>query len=296
MVQLCGFLSYDYTILRVLSFLSAGGLMVAHTGRKFFVGWFWACSFAVANILALYFILREKYSLDLRGLNEEQLCIFHTYFEPFHISPLEYKQVLKVGKFITMNRGETLTVSGLICDKVFLVLEGQCVVLNNDECPQTIGIISGGHQRSFVGEIALIDDTQDEATATVKTNSEKTRLLYWDVMKLKYLLTHCQADLRVKLINVFTASMKIKLMDFNANFHVEKSIEYKQKTLETVVQMLLIAKKKLKITESEKVNSCQFLIEENEVIELSVDERIFLNEYIKLKQIGDGEVLSNMQI
>eukprot|EP01084_Bolivina_argentea_P315737 547114_1 len=295
MFQFIGFLSYDYTFLRILSLLSASGLMVAHTGRKFFVGWFWACSFAVANIVALYFILREKYSLDLRGLNEEELAIYHTYFEPFIISPLEYKHILSIGKFITMNRGETLTVSGLICDKVFLILYGQCVVLNNDDQPQTIGIISGGHQRSFVGEIALIDDTQDAATATVKTNSEKTRLLYWDVNRLKYLLTHCQSELRVKLINVFTTSMKIKLMDFNANFNVEKSIEFKQKTLETIIQMLLICKCKLKITESEKVDCCQFLMEENEIIELSVDERMFLNEYIKLKQISDGFAKSLMK-
>ena len=55
--QFLGFLSYDFILLRCFSLLSASGLMIAHRGRSFFVGWFWCFSFATANIIALYFML-----------------------------------------------------------------------------------------------------------------------------------------------------------------------------------------------------------------------------------------------
>lgn len=153
MVQFIGFLSYDYMLLRVLSLLSASGLMIAHTGRRFFVGWFWAFSFASANIIALWYMLREKYSHDLGGLTQEQAQIYFTYFEPFAITPLEYKQIAKIGHFVTMKRGETLTIHGLISDNVFLLLSGQCIVIN--DAGETVGIISGGTKKSFVGEIGM---------------------------------------------------------------------------------------------------------------------------------------------
>lgn len=152
--QFLGFLSYDFILLRALSLISASGLMVAHTGRRFFVGWFWAFSFAIANIIALYYMLREKYSHDLRGLNQEESFIYHNFFKPFSITALEYKQIIKYGNFITLQRGETLTVCGLISDKVFLLLSGQCLVLNHKN--HTVGIISGGHKKSFVGEIGKL--------------------------------------------------------------------------------------------------------------------------------------------
>eukprot|EP01083_Nonionella_stella_P140442 430702_1 len=287
LVQFLGFLSYDPIILRAFSFTSAAGLMVAHTGRKFFVGWFWAFSFAFANGIALYVFLREKYSWDVSSLTEEESFIYSAFFEPFGIAPLEYKQIIRIGHFINMNRGETLTLSGLICDKVFLLLSGQCVVINDNS--EAIGTISGGHKKSFVGEIALIDDTQDEATATVRTNSETSRLLYWNVNELKHLLKNSKAEFRVKLINVFTASMKVKLLDLNANIDVEKSIAFKQQNFETLVQMLLISKGKLRIKDSdniEHINAKALVIEERDMVELHVDEELFLDEYIKQKQIS----------
>lgn len=76
-------------------------------------------------------------------------------------------------------------------------------------------------------------------------------------------------------------------MDFNANFNVEKSIKFKQECLESLVQMMLITKGKLKITESEMVNKCEILMDKDERITLDVDEQIFLREYIKQKQITD---------
>ena len=187
LVQFVGFLSYDFILLRALSLISATGLMVAHRGRRFFVGWFWAFSVAIANVVALYIMLREKYSHNLSGLSKEESFIYHTFFEAFNITPLEYKTVIKMGHFKTMPRGETLTVHGLIGDKVFVILSGQCLVLNDNN--EVVGVISGGNQKSFVGEIALIDETQDEATATVKTNSEFCRILYWNVDDMK--LTIC---------------------------------------------------------------------------------------------------------
>ena len=153
LVQFLGFLSYDFILLRFLSLLSAGGLMIAHRGRRFFVGWFWAFSFATANVVALYIMLREKYSQDLGGLNNEEATIYHTFFEPFQITPLEYKQIIKLAHITTMPRGETLTICGLVGDKVFLLLSGQCLVVNDDG--DTVGLISGGSKKSFVGEIGM---------------------------------------------------------------------------------------------------------------------------------------------
>jgi len=284
--QFLGFLSYDYMLLRALSLLSASGMMVAHTGRRFFVGWFWALSFATANIIALWYMLREKYSHDLGGLSQEEAQIFKTYFEPFQITPLEYKQIVKCGQFVTMKRGETLTVHGLISENVFLLLKGQCIVLN--DLGESIGVISGGNKRSFVGEIALIDDTQDEATATVKTDSEQCRLLIFKVDDMKYLLKNSKAELRVKLTNVFTSSMKLKLMAFNANFNVEKSIEFNQNALESLVQMLLISKGKIEISENdEDEGTCKFLKGDDEIISLTLEEHVFLSQYIDRKEIND---------
>lgn len=76
-------------------------------------------------------------------------------------------------------------------------------------------------------------------------------------------------------------------MDFNENFNIEKSQLFKQQNFESIIQMMLITKGKLKITESEKIDKCQFLIEDDERIKLDVDEQIFLNQYIKQKQLND---------
>ena len=84
------------------------------------------------------------------------------------------------------------------------------------------------------------------------------RIVFWDVDDIKYLLHHSKADFRVKLINVFTASMKIKLMDFNENYNIEKSQLFKEQCLESIIQMMLITKGKLKITESDAVDKCHY--------------------------------------
>ena len=288
LVQFIGFMSYDFMFLRCLSLISASGLMIAHYGRQFFVGWFWAMTLFMANIFTLYYMLKEKYSLNLSELNDEEQFIFHQFFKPFDIRPMEYKHFLKIGHFQTVSKGETLTIKDLICDKVYLIIKGQCVVVN--EFNERIGQISGGNRKSFVGEIALIDDTQDVATATVSTSSEETRLLYWNVDDLKWFLSHSQAELRVKLINVFTASMKMKLMGLNANFKVEKSVEFKQKNFVSIVQMLLIGKKKLKVSESGSVDDAEVMIEEEGMIELSVDEQLFLTQYAQQHQLSDSFV------
>ena len=294
LVQFIGFLSYDFMFLRCLSLISSTGLMIAHYGRQFFVGWFWAMALFMANIFTLYHMLREKYSLDMGGLTAEEESIYSQFFKPFAISPLEYKHILKIGQFEDVGRGETLTVKGLICDKLFFIVSGQCVVLNG--LNEQIGVIVGGNKKAFVGEIALIDDTQDVATATVKTNTEKTRLLYWDVDELKYFLSHSKAELRVKVINVFTASMKMKLMGLNANFNVEKSIQFKRKNFIGLVQMLLISKGKLKMAESVNVDKVEFVIgDSDEKIQLSVDEQMYLMQYAKQHQIDEQFVNETME-
>lgn len=281
-VQFLGFLSYDYTVLRVLSLTSASGLMIAQAGRRFFVGWFWAFSFAVANAVAIAHLLREKYSSSTAGLSAEETRIFHTFFEPFDVHSLEYRAIVKCGSFVSLPRGSTLTVAGLVSDKVFLLLEGQCVVLNGDG--ERIGVISGGTKKSFLGEIALIDESQDVATATVRTDSEQCRFLIWSVDDLQYFLKQTKAESRVKLTNVFTSSMKEKLMAWNANFNVEKSIAFKQNAFEAVVEMLVIAKGAQNSGDDDGV-----------IVLLSEEEQAFLNAQAKEREVNDVVVAGLMQ-
>ena len=141
---------------------------------------------------------------------------------------------------------------------------------------------------------ALIDDTQDEATATVKTDSEQCRVLLFNVEDMKYFLRNTKAELRVKLTNVFTSSMKLKLLAFNAKFNVETSIQYDQNALESIVQMLLISKGKIEILEDQvreederKNRKYKLLVDDEETISLNAEEQLFLSQYIDDKQIND---------
>ena len=135
---------------------------------------------------------------------------------------------------------------------------------------------------------ALIDDTQDEATATVTTDSEQCRLLIFNVDDMKYFLSSIKAELRVKLTNVFTSSMKLKLMAFNDNFNVEKSIEFNQNALESLVQLLLISKGKIEIMDNEEdEGKCKFLVGDEETFSLTVEEHVFLNHFIDQKELND---------
>lgn len=77
-------------------------------------------------------------------------------------------------------------------------------------------------------------------------------------------------------------------MDFNENFNIEKSTQFKQQCLESIIQMMLITKGKLKITESETVDKCEFLIGKDEMIPLDIDEQLFISQYVKQKQISDS--------
>lgn len=87
--------------------------------------------------------------------------------------------------------------------------------------------------KSFVGEISLIDDTQDVAIASVQTNSEICRVLWWKTKYLKDLLSTEKADFRVKLINVFTGSMKAKIIDLNKSIHA-RNIQHLENMIEII--------------------------------------------------------------
>merc|ERR1712129_87638 len=119
----------------------------------------------------------------------------------------------------------------------------------------------------------------------VKTNTENTRVLFWNVDELKYFLSHSKAELRVKVINVFTASMKMKLMGLNA----ERSIEWKHKNFIGLVQMLLISKGRLKVGQTDVIGN------NDEKIRLTVDERMYLQQYAKEHQVDEQFVNETMQ-
>ena len=242
-IQLAGFLSTDVLQLRVLSLLSAISFMVAHANRRFFVGWFWALSFAISNIMAIYFLWKHRYHNTLKGrIDSEAMKVYKKYFVQYDITPYEFGQLLRVCHRTNDPNNEnskiepktSLTVAGMPTEKLYLLLDGTLGIFNkdgkfigyatrkleeDDDSSDEEDSDSGGSivvdDPCFIGEFTLLNlsITNEGATATVKTETECS-LMWWYLKDIVRLMDREIIDER-KFLNMFTKSMSRKIVETN---------------------------------------------------------------------------------
>ncbi|ETO20076.1 cyclic nucleotide-binding domain protein [Reticulomyxa filosa] len=181
LLQFVGFASPDVVALRGFSAMSAATFMVAHAGRKFFVGWFWALSFCSVNTIMLIYLFSKKWGS--MTLDEDEKELYDMYFAPYHMTQLEFKRLMKLSRKREVLPNETITAEGLPIDKLYFVTKGEYVVLKDETI---IAHVNSQFDQSldWIGETSFLSDTVQLATETVKSH-DKVELIWWNRDELK---------------------------------------------------------------------------------------------------------------
>ncbi|ETO08529.1 cyclic nucleotide-binding domain protein [Reticulomyxa filosa] len=207
LLQFVGFASPDVVPLRAFSAASAASFMIAHAGRKFFVGWFWALSFCSVNVIMLAYLFSKEW--ETMSFTEEETQLFEAYFAPYHMTKLEFKRLMKLARKKEIMPNETITIQGIPVDKLCFVTKGEYVVLENDVIIAHVNS-ELDQNLDWVGEISFLSDQIQPASKTVKSNG-KVELLWWYRNDLKTLLEMGDINKGV-FYSVLTGATRTKLI------------------------------------------------------------------------------------
>lgn len=127
---------------------------------------------AVANLYILFRILLER---TMFALNEQERKLFEA-FEGF--SPGQFRQVLKIGHWKTVELSAELTTENQQLSKLFYIVDGSVYAKKGE-----YGFVVGA--KNFIGEIAFV--LEGPPTATV-TASPDTTYIEWNCDEMRRLM------------------------------------------------------------------------------------------------------------
>ena len=160
---------------------------------------FWVCTYALINLVMLFFIYLESRPISLSDLEWK---IYNMTFKSLGLR--EFKHLVDHGSLEELQPEEGLVTRDTELDSLMYVVEGEAeVVLKHGE---HIIIPTGG----FIGEQSYI--TGEKTSADVKTGKEAAKIIRWNSELLRRYLKG-QDSLKDHLDLIFTADLIHKLRD-----------------------------------------------------------------------------------
>ncbi len=160
---------------------------------------FWICTYALINLVMLFFIYLESRPISLSDLEQK---IYDMTFKS--LEPRVFKKLIDHGSLEEFQPEVNLVTRDSELDSLMYVVEGEAeVVLKHGE---HIIIPTGG----FIGEQSYI--TGERTSADVKTGKEAAKIIRWNSEALRKYLAGKEV-LKDNLDLIFTADLIHKLRD-----------------------------------------------------------------------------------
>jgi hypothetical protein len=159
---------------------------------------FWNCVFITINVVRIFLLYRESHAIKL---TEEERSLHKTLFP--QLSLVDFAQLLKAGRWVTIDPGTLVTEQGKPVRDVLLVCDGAAAIeIDGRPIRHTAGL-------EFLGEVSFL--THDVASATVRV-ATPMRCLAWPHDALRALLRESLA-IRFALRSVMSGDLARKLKE-----------------------------------------------------------------------------------
>ena len=155
---------------------------------------FWDVIALGTNVYVLIGLVLDRTHI---GLTDEEEVLFEAWGS---LTPGEFRNLLRLGRWRTATEPETLTHEGVVPDRLFYVLKGDLHLLKG---ARDITLSAP----AFIGEVAFVKERP--ASATVRALAG-TRYLEWSTSGLRAYFGKRQA-MRVAVMRLLSADMAMKV-------------------------------------------------------------------------------------
>lgn len=174
---IAAFMLRNMVYLRLITLLSSSFAIIYYSfclDKPLLINICWETVFSLVNVYQLLVIVYEKYFIRFSPTEEK---LYKESFSKF--SPLQFKKLLKHGKYLSFEKGDYLIKEKEVVEKLSLICSGKVEIVHDDK---VVAYCTAGN---IVGELSFLSG--NPATANVKA-AEKGLCLCWDQKDLKKLL------------------------------------------------------------------------------------------------------------
>ncbi|RZI45844.1 cyclic nucleotide-binding domain-containing protein [Candidatus Finniella inopinata] len=171
------FMLRNMVYLRLLTLLSSSLAIVYYSfflEKPLLINVGWETIFSLVNVYQLLVIAYELYFISFSAEEEK---IYKESFSKF--SPLQFKKLLKYGKYLPFEAGDYLIKENEPVEKLSFICSGKMEIIHDNK------VIAYCKSGNIIGELSFLSGSL--ATADVKA-VEKGVCLFWDQAHLKKLL------------------------------------------------------------------------------------------------------------
>lgn len=184
-------------ILSIIAAIPAFAYFYLVISGPLWVNMFWTFMTICINIIQIVILIYDRREIEFS--NEYEKKIYHTIFYKF--VPGDFRKLLRVGKFITVQKGQLITEFGRKVNHISIIVKGIAAVKIKNE------LIAYCKEGNFVGEISFISGKP--ATASVEA-LEETICLQWEQKDIHQLVKK-YPHIKQEMLTVFNQDLINKL-------------------------------------------------------------------------------------